>query len=124
MPLLSVLDSGGLLIVDELDASLHPTLTTEVLKLFRSADTNPQGAQLLFSTHDTNLMGHLNRDELWLTEKRSDGSTRLGSVAEFAGARVRESINLERGYLAGRFGGLPDVQPGEFVRALSEGRQS
>lgn len=124
VPLLSVLDSGGLLIVDELDASLHPTLTTEVLKLFRSADTNPQGAQLLFSTHDTNLMGHLNRDELWLTEKRSDGSTRLGSVAEFAGARVRESINLERGYLAGRFGGLPDVQPGEFVRALSEGRQS
>lgn len=119
--ILSVLETGGLLVVDEIDASLHPTLTTEVLKLFTSSESNQNGAQLLFSTHDTNLLNVLNRDEVWFTEKLTDGSTRLGSLAEFKGGRVRESSNLERGYRAGRFGGLPGMQPGDLVRALIHG---
>lgn len=122
-PILTVLKTGGLLVVDELDASLHPTLTSEVLKLFLSASSNPLGAQLLFSTHDTNLLNLLNRDEVWFTEKGREGSTRLGSLAEFKGGRVREGSNLERGYLAGRFGGLPDMQPGDLVRALMDGSE-
>jgi hypothetical protein len=117
-PILRALDQGTVLVVDELDASLHPALSAEVIRIFHSPATNPQGAQLVFSSHDTSLLGHLNRDEIWLTEKRPDGSTRLGALAEFAGERVRRSQNLERAYLADRFGALPQIDDQAFYRAL------
>jgi len=117
-PVLRALDQGSLLVFDELDASLHPALSAELIGLFKRQDTNPRGAQLLFTSHDTSLLAHLNRDEVWLTDKRDDGSTHLGSLAEFAGERVRRSQNLEKGYLGGRFGALPQVSPVEFLRAL------
>lgn len=84
-------------------------LRTEILGL---------GAQLAFTSHDTSLLNHLNRDEVWLTEKLDNGSTRLGALAEFAGERVRSSKNLERGYMSGRFGALPDVDRTAFLRTL------
>ncbi|MFG3556530.1 ATP/GTP-binding protein [Micromonospora sp. NPDC047557] len=115
---LIALQSGSIVIFDELDASLHPTLSAELLRVFQSAVTNPYGAQLIFTSHDTSLLNHLNRDEVWLTEKRLDGSTRLGGLAEFAGERVRKSQNLENAYLHGRFGALPQVDQTEFLRAL------
>ncbi len=117
-PVLTALRAGSVVIFDELDASLHPTLSAELLRIFRSPVTNPRGAQLIFTSHDTNLLNHLNRDEVWLTEKRSDGSTRLGALAEFAGERVRKSQNLESAYLHGRFGALPQVDQTELLRAL------
>ncbi|MGW4500166.1 AAA family ATPase [Micromonospora sp. NPDC004336] len=117
-PVLTALQSGSIVIFDELDASLHPTLSAELLRVFRSPVTNPHGAQLVFTSHDTSLLNHLNRDEVWLTEKRIDGSTRLGALAEFAGERVRKSQNLENAYLHGRFGALPQVDQAEFLRAL------
>lgn len=117
-PVLVALRSGSIVIFDELDASLHPTLSAELLRVFRSPVTNPYGAQLIFTSHDTSLLNHLNRDEVWLTEKRGDGSTRLGALAEFAGERVRKSQNLENAYLHGRFGALPQVDQTEFLRAL------
>ena len=117
-PVLQALRTGSLVVFDELDASLHPTLSAELIRLFKRKDANPLGAQLLFTSHDTSLLGHLNRDEVWLTEKRRDGATRLGSLAEFAGERVRRSVNLESGYLHGRFGALPQVNQVEFLRAL------
>ncbi|GGM32486.1 AAA family ATPase [Micromonospora yangpuensis] len=117
-PVLTALQSGSMVIFDELDASLHPTLSAELLRVFRSPVTNPHGAQLIFTSHDTSLLNHLNRDEVWLTEKRLDGSTRLGALAEFAGERVRKSQNLENAYLHGRFGALPQVDQTEFLRAL------
>ena len=110
-------EAGSIVIFDELDASLHPTLRRTV-RIFRSPVTNPFGAQLIFTSHDTSLLNHLNRDEVWLTEKRLDGSTRLGALAEFAGERVRKSQNLENAYLHGRFGALPQVDQTEFLRAL------
>ncbi|MFI6044324.1 ATP/GTP-binding protein [Nocardia sp. NPDC051321] len=116
--LLDVLRSGSLLMLDEIDASLHPTLSAELLQLFHDPATNPRGAQLIFTTHDTSLLNHLNRDEVWLTEKDPSGATRLGGLAEFAGERVRKSQNLENAYLHGRFGALPDVDRGELLRAL------
>ncbi|WP_330465202.1 ATP-binding protein [Micromonospora zamorensis] len=115
---LIALQSGSIVIFDELDASLHPTLSAELLRVFQSPVTNPYGAQLIFTSHDTSLLNHLNRDEVWLTEKRPDGSTRLGGLAEFAGERVRKSQNLENAYLHGRFGALPQVDQTEFLRAL------
>ncbi|WP_320068370.1 AAA family ATPase [Micromonospora sp. RTGN7] len=117
-PVLSALKAGSLLLFDELDASLHPTLSAEVIRLFCDPVTNPSGAQLVFSSHDTSLLNHLNRDEVWLTEKGEDGSTRLGALAEFAGERVRRSQNLEKAYLHGRFGALPDVDRTDVLRAL------
>ncbi|WFE95784.1 ATP-binding protein [Micromonospora sp. WMMD987] len=117
-PVLTALRAGSIVIFDELDASLHPTLSAELLRVFQSPVTNPHGAQLIFTSHDTSLLNHLNRDEVWLTEKQADGSTRLGALAEFAGERVRKSQNLESAYLHGRFGALPQVDQTEFLRAL------
>lgn len=115
---LAALDHGSIIVFDELDASLHPTLSAELLRLFQDPATNPHGAQLIFTSHDTSLLNELNRDEVWLTEKRPDGSTRLGALSDFAGERVRNSQNLARGYLSGRFGALPDVDRTELLRAL------
>lgn len=117
-PILSALKTGSLLLFDELDSSLHPTLSAQVISLFCDPATNPSGAQLIFTSHDTSLLNHLNRDEVWLTEKGEDGSTRLGALAEFAGERVRRSQNLEKAYLHGRFGALPDVDRTNVLRAL------
>ena len=117
-PVLTALRSGSVVLFDELDASLHPTLAAELLRIFHSPATNPRGAQLLFTSHDTSLLNHLNRDEVWLTEKVADGSTRLGALADFAGERVRKSQNIENAYLHGRFGALPQVDQADFLRAL------
>lgn len=111
-PVLSALGAGTVLLFDELDASLHPTLSAQLIRLFHAPETNPRGAQLIFTSHDTSLLNHLNRDEVWLTEKTAEGMTRLGALAEFAGERVRKSQNLEKAYLHGRFGALPDVDRG------------
>jgi uncharacterized protein len=117
-PVLQALRAGSLLLFDELDASLHPTLSSELIRLFHDPATNPRGAQLVFTSHDTSLLDHLNRDEVWLTEKSESGATRLGALSDFAGERVRRSQNLERAYLHGRFGALPDVDRTDLLRAL------
>ena len=117
-PVLSALRLGTVVVYDELDASLHPTLCAQLIHLFHDPATNPRGAQLLFTSHDTSLLNHLNRDEVWLTEKRENGATRLGALAMFAGERVRKSQNLEDAYLHGRFRALPHVEQAELLRAL------
>ncbi|MFE7507435.1 ATP/GTP-binding protein [Promicromonospora sp. NPDC057488] len=115
---LPALHSGSPVVFDELDASLHPTLAAHLLRIFADPAINPRGAQLIFSSHDTSLLAHLNRDEVWLTEKRRNGSTRLGALSDFAGERVRSSVNLESAYLHGKFGALPDVDQAGFLRSL------
>lgn len=107
--LLTVFQHGGTLVVDELDSSLHPAISGKLVEMFQDPDTNRHNAQLIFTTHDTSLLGHLNRDEVWLTDKGADGSTTLTPLSDFRGDRVRKSTNLERGYLQGRFGGVPIV---------------
>jgi uncharacterized protein len=107
-PVLAVLQRGTALVVDEIDASLHPRLSAHLLEIFKDPETNPRGAQLIFTTHDTSLLNHLNRDEVWLTEKGGNGSTTLTALAEYGGDKVRRSLNLERAYLQGRFGAVPE----------------
>jgi uncharacterized protein len=119
-PALTALRRGTPLILDEIDASLHPQLSAKLLDLFRDATTNPLGAQLIFTSHDTSLLGELNRDEVWFTEKGADGATRLTALAEFGGDRVRRSVNLERAYLQGRFGALPNLHDGDLAE-LADG---
>jgi len=117
-PVLSALRSGQVLLVDEIDASLHPKLSAHLLTLFQDPQSNPRGAQLVFTTHDTSLLGLLNRDEVWLTEKGEDGSTGLTALAEYGGERVRRSANLERAYLQGRFGAVPQIDTTDFRQLL------
>jgi predicted ATPase len=117
-PVLYALRTGQILLFDEIDASLHPKLSGHLLTLFQDRETNPRGAQLIFTTHDTSLLGQLNRDEVWLTEKGPDGATRLTALAEYGGDKVRRSTNLERAYLQGRFGGLPEIDEQVLRQAL------
>jgi len=110
--ILEAVGNGDTLIVDELDASLHPHLTSEILKIFREPSSNPHQAQLLFTTHDTTLLGNmlgereLTRDQVWFTEKKPDGASILYPLTDFA---PRKEENLERGYLQGRYGAVPFI---------------
>ncbi len=117
-PALDALKHGQVLLFDEADASLHPRLSARLFELFQDPQTNPHGAQLILATHDTSLLNTLNRDEVWLTEKGSDGATRLTALAEFGGDLVRRSLNLERAYLQGRFGAIPENDQTDVSRAL------
>jgi hypothetical protein len=121
-PLLVVLDSGATLLVDELDSSLHPTLAAEVVRLFQDPESNPRGSQLIFTTHDATLLGNavldrpLDRDQVWFAAKRRSGETELYALID---AKPRKEENLERGYLRGRYGGVPRITAGEVSRELS-----
>lgn len=117
-PTLRALRSGQILLFDEIDASLHPSLSARLLELFQDPATNPRRAQLIFTTHDTSLLNHLNRDEVWLTEKGVDGATTLTALAEYGGDKVRRSMNLEKAYLQGRFGAVPELDQFVLHRAL------
>jgi uncharacterized protein len=108
-PTLDALNGGRLLVFDEIDASLHPRLSSRLVELFQDKQTNRNGAQLIFTSHDTSLLNHLNRDEVWLTEKGRDGATTLTALADYGGDRVRKSMNIERAYLQGRFGAVPEL---------------
>ncbi|WP_271007248.1 AAA family ATPase [Paucibacter sp. B51] len=105
-PAFARLGSGGLLIVDELNSALHPLVSRELIRLFSSPVTNPGKAQLIFTTHDTNLLsgGLLRRDQVWFTEKDPTGATHVYALSDI---KVRANDNLERGYLMGRFGAIP-----------------
>ncbi|WP_113700110.1 AAA family ATPase [Nonomuraea lactucae] len=124
-PMLAALDDGSTLLVDELDSSLHPTLAAEVVRIFQDPSSNPCGAQLIFTTHDATLLGSavldrpLGRDQVWFAAKKRSGETEIYPLTE---AKPRKEENLERGYLRGRYGGVPRVTAGELVRELSSQR--
>ena len=117
-PVFRALRLGQVLLLDEIDASLHPRLSARLIEIFQDPLTNSQGAQLVFTSHDTSLLNSLNRDEVWLTERAANATTLLVGLAEFRGERVRKSLNLERAYLQGRFGAVPEVDQAAVRRAL------
>jgi len=119
-PVLNALSQGKLLVIDEIDSSLHPRLAGALIDLFTDVETNPKGAQLIFTAHDTNLMSHLNRDEVWFTEKQPDGGTVLGGLMEFAGETVRPSVDVSRRYLRGDYGAVPQLNYGDLLRSLEK----
>jgi uncharacterized protein len=116
-----VLNRGGLFLVDEIDASLHPLLTASLVRLFRSTSVNRRQAQLVFTTHDATLLGSLDgedvlqRDEVWFTEKH-DGSSDLYPLSEFKPRRQGE--NRQRRYLNGSYGAIPEISMNLFEQAL------
>lgn len=113
-PIIDALDNGKRLVVDELDSKLHPLLVRKIVTLFNSAETNPKGAQLLFTTHDTFLLsaGLFRRDQVWFTQKDNFGATEAYSLAEY---RVRGSSPFERDYLQGKFGATPIIGDMETI---------
>ncbi len=116
---LDVLDGGQVLLVDEIDSSLHPMLTAKLVGLFQSEATNPHGAQLIFTTHDTSLLGTmlgdhvLDRDQVWFVDKNAEGASELYPLTDF---KPRKDQNTERRYLAGGYGAVPVL--GDFAEAV------
>lgn len=105
---------GNVLIIDELDAKLHPLITMQIVALFHNPETNPNNAQLIFATHDTNLLGEeiFRRDQIWFTEKDEFEQTDLYSLNDFTlpdGSKVRNDANIERNYIRGRYGAIPFI---------------
>jgi hypothetical protein len=102
----NALDKGSVVVVDELDASLHTYLAEDIVSLFNSRSTNKKGAQLVATTHDTNLLSAkiIRRDQIWFTEKNNEGATVLYPLTDI---RTRNTDNIEKGYLEGRFGAVP-----------------
>ncbi|UCM87545.1 AAA family ATPase [Streptomyces marincola] len=109
MPAVRAMRAGGVFVVDEIDASLHPRLTAALIQLFKDEQVNVAGAQLIFTSHDTTLLGGLVGDvlaheETWFVEKNASGVSEVYSLAEFP---VRADHNVERRYLGGRYGAVP-----------------
>jgi len=118
-----VLNDGGLFLVDEIDASLHPLLTVALVRLFQNRKVNKQGGQLLFTSHDATLLGSidgedlLRRDEVWFTSKGDDGTSELFSLAEFKPRRQGE--NRQKRYLNGSYGAIPELSMHLFEQAIA-----
>lgn len=113
-PILDTLQNGKILIIDELDASLHPILTQHLIKLFHDEKINEKNAQLIFATHDTNLLKPelFRRDQIWLTEKDQYGATTIYSLAQFKNVRKQE--DFEKQYIQGKYGAIPYLGKFEF----------
>lgn len=103
-PLIDVLSRGGVLIVDELEMSLHPLIVEMIVNLFNKEQVNK--SQLIFSTHNTKLLSkkQFRRDQIWFTEKSKAGATELHSLYDFS---VRKDASYEKDYLLGKYGAIP-----------------
>ena len=110
----STLHSGSVLVVDELDAKMHPLISQYIIRLFNNSESNPNNAQLIFSTHDTHLLSSklLRRDQIWFTEKDNKEQTDLYCLTDIVlsdGSVPRNDTNYEKNYIAGRYGAIPYI---------------
>ncbi|MBQ3418574.1 MAG: ATP-binding protein [Erysipelotrichaceae bacterium] len=112
------LELGRIIVVDELDNSLHPLLTNYLIKLFVDKRINKNGAQLIFNSHDTNLLDSelLRRDQIYLVKKDESGQTRIGNLYEY---KARRTDNFRKSYFNGKYIGLPKIKDGidwQFIK--------
>ncbi|MBN4079238.1 ATP-binding protein [Beggiatoa alba] len=109
-PWLDSLEHGFVLFVDELHYNLHPKLVRFLIELFHSPETNPNNAQLVFTTHETSILSQevFRRDQIWFCEKDGGQATEVIPLSDFSPRKNRE--NLEMSYLAGRYGALPYIR--------------
>ncbi len=117
-PILDTLKNGKVLLVDELESKLHPKLTKMIVGLFNSAETNPKGGQLIFNTHNTNLLTfqELRRDQIWITDKDKFGASSLYALSDFKG--VRKDENVRKKYFTGAYGGVPAISSSRIEEVL------
>jgi AAA15 family ATPase/GTPase len=113
-PLFDILDNGYIWIADELHRSLHPKAFEHIIKLFKNPKTNPNNAQLIFTSHNTYPLKFLDKHNVWLVEKNKDNlQSELFSISEFKS--VPDNIKLDEEYLDNTFGGLPHIGNGDNV---------
>lgn len=108
--LADTLQNKKILMIDELDKSLHPFLVQYIVEAFNEPEINKYGSQLIFNTHDTNLLdlNLLRRDQIWFTEKNNEtGESELYPLSDFS---VRKQENVEKGYMLGRYGAVPFIK--------------
>jgi uncharacterized protein len=115
-PIYDALQQGAVLVMDELDTSLHAYITRELVQLFNNPETNPGHAQLVFTTHDTSLLDPtlFRRDQVWFTAKDATGETDLYSLEDFS---PRKGEALQKGYLVGRYGAVPVLERFAFSQS-------
>ncbi|CAN5151903.1 ATP-binding protein [soil metagenome] len=122
-PILASLEHGGILVVDEIDTSLHPRLVSEIVRLFQSSASNARQAQVILSTHDVTLMMNaadyhvLDRDQIWFVEKDSGGASCVYPLSDF---KPRQDEVYSRHYLQGRYGAVPAIDEGVFETVFGE----
>lgn len=107
------LEKGGVLLVDELESGMHPVLAAFLVSKFQSPDSNPRHAQLIFTTHNLDLLDEalLRKDQIYFVDKnRENGASSLYSISEFS---TPTTENLRKGYLLGKYGAIPDITPEE-----------
>lgn len=109
-PWLDTLENGYVLVIDELHDNLHPKLVKYLIDLFHNSKTNPNNAQLIFTTHETSILnqGVFRRDQIWFCDKDDEQATKLYPLTDFSPRKEKE--NLELGYLSGRYGALPFIK--------------
>jgi AAA15 family ATPase/GTPase len=111
-------EKGKTIIVDEIENSLHPLLVEEILKMFSDPIINKSNAQLIFSTHDVNLLSldNFRRDQIYFLEKNpKTASSEIYSLDEFP---VRKGENIRKGYLQGRYGAIPFIGGGASDKSI------
>lgn len=116
-PILYVIKNGGVLVIDEIEAKMHPLITLDTIRIFLDRSTNPNNAQLIFATHDTNLLTYsrLRRDQIYFTEKNKWESTEIYSLSDFIYVndstnrpeKERTDTDKEKRYIEGRYGAIP-----------------
>ena len=116
-----VLKKGSVLVIDELNARLHPLLVRNFVLTFLNPKININHAQLIFTTHDTWQLSNqlLRRDEIWFTEKDSNGLSTLYSLADFQndeGMKIRKDESYEKNYLIGKYGAIPALKSIEILK--------
>src|SRR5690606_5492801 len=104
------LDDPAFIILDEIDSNFHPSLLIQLINLFNNPDFNRSNTQLLFTSHDTNLMSPkiMRRDQFFFTKKKEDHSTRLYSLSELKG--IRNDADFAKQYLSGYYGAIPILE--------------
>lgn len=107
--IIKVIQSGGVLVLDEFEAKLHPKLSREIVSMFNSATGNPNNAQFIFATHDTNLLDKklLRRDQISFVEKGEDRASVVYSLSDVRG--TRKDDDFEQDYLDGAYGAVPEI---------------
>ena len=116
-----VLQKGSVYFIDELNARLHPLLVRNFILIFLNPEVNVNHAQLIFTTHDTWQLSNqlLRRDEIWFTEKDSDGVSTLYSLADFVdedGSKIRKDESYEKNYLLGKYGAIPTLKTIDLLK--------
>lgn len=125
VPALEALRAGGLLAVDEIDASLHPHLLELMLEMFADPTVNTHHAQLVFTSHESYVLSPLSEvqlapEQVWFTDKTYDGVTTLTCLADFP---QHPDANVAKRYLTGRYGGTPRLSSSSFAALVNSGAE-